>query len=72
MNDRRILLRGAKPAVEIPKINTLGQGHTALALDVFAYFVLDSFQHAVRVFAFNVQLECFFHDEAIVASPQTR
>ena len=60
-----VVLYSAKPSVKIPKINALGQWHAALAFDVLANFVLDGFQHTVRVLAFNVQLECFFHDGAL-------
>ena len=56
----------AKLAVEIPKIHTRRQSNAPLAFDVFADFVLDGFQHAIRVFAFTTEFECFFQVNLVV------
>ncbi|MNU05299.1 hypothetical protein D3C72_2500470 [compost metagenome] len=52
----------AEPAVEIPEVDAFGQGHAPLPFDVFADVVLDSVEHAVRVFALDDERVGFAHD----------
>jgi hypothetical protein len=52
----------AKFAIEIPKVSAFGQVAPAFAFEVFANVVLDSFKQTFWVFAFDLQLECFFHE----------
>ena len=55
------LFSTAELAVEISKICPAGHWTAAHALDVLADFMLDGFEDAVAVLAFNVELESFFH-----------
>lgn len=55
------LLAGAEAAVKVPVIHALGQSDTALPFDVFADVVLDRVEYPVAIFAFDVELKCFFH-----------
>jgi hypothetical protein len=52
----------AKFAIEVPKIGAFGQVTAAFAFEIFANLVLNSVEQAVGVFAFDLELECFFHE----------
>ena len=56
------VLVGAEAAVEVPEVRTLGQIAAAFALLVFADVVLDGVEHAVRVFALDMERIGFAHD----------
>ena len=58
----RVVWAGAKFAVKVPKVNAFGQCLAALTFHVLANFVFGGLKHTVTVFAFNRQLECFFHE----------
>ena len=52
---------GTEFAIKIPIVHPLREWNAPLAFDVFADFVLGGLYHAVAVFAFDVEFECFFH-----------
>lgn len=62
MNHDGVFFGRAKAAVKIPEVHAFRQGHAALAFDVFTDLVLGGFEHTVTVFAFDVEFECFFHN----------
>ena len=51
----------AELAIEIEKIDSLGQCATTLACDVFFDLVFDRIQNPFRILAVNMELEGFFH-----------
>lgn len=55
-----------EPAIEIPKVHPGGQWLAALTGQVFTDIVFYGLYHAVAVFAFEVQGECFLHGVAIM------
>ena len=66
VNLGRACFIAAEPAAEVPKIDTFGQGATALAFDVLADIVLAGFNQAIAVFAFDVEAVGFSHGDVLV------